>query len=43
MTLDKNNKRFIRPNSDNILAAPANATGGLKGIVAGIFLYYLFR
>lgn len=35
MTLDKNNKRFIRPNSDNILAAPANATGGLKGIVAG--------
>ena len=26
---------FKRPNSDSILAAPAQTTGGLKGIVAG--------
>ena len=35
-------KLFKRPN-DNILAAPAQATGGLKGVIAGttrpIYLY----
>jgi solute carrier family 25 citrate transporter 1 len=30
-----NQKLYKRPNSENMLAAPANATGGLKGIVAG--------
>ena len=26
---------FKRPNSEKILAAPAQSTGGLKGIIAG--------
>ncbi len=26
---------FNRPNRENILAAPTQATGGLKGIIAG--------
>lgn len=29
---------YKRPNSDRILAAPAQATGGIKGIVAGQIL-----
>jgi solute carrier family 25 (mitochondrial citrate transporter), member 1 len=35
MNLDKINRLYMRPNNNNILAAPANTTGGAKGIVAG--------
>ena len=28
-------KLFKRPNNDQMLAAPAQTTGGLKGIIAG--------
>lgn len=38
MSLEKNRKLLSqRPNSDKIMAAPA-PTGGLKGIIAGLFL-----
>jgi hypothetical protein len=29
-------KLFKRPNNDQMLAAPAQTTGGLKGIIAGL-------
>jgi hypothetical protein len=41
MNLDKINRLYMRPNNNNILAAPANTTGGAKGIVAGIYIEYL--
>ena len=28
---------FKRPNDNKILAAPAQATGGIKGVIAGYF------
>jgi hypothetical protein len=37
MSLDKVNRHYMRPNNSIILAAPANTTGGAKGIVAGIY------
>ena len=42
MNLDKINRQmYMRPNSNTILAAPANTTGGAKGIVAGIYLDFI--
>jgi hypothetical protein len=32
------NQKYQRPNGDKILAAP-QATGGLKGVIAGKFLF----
>lgn len=29
------NGLYIRPNRDKIMAAPAQSTGGIKGIIAG--------
>ena len=35
MNLDSKRQMFKRPNSEQIFGAPAQATGGIKGVIAG--------